>query len=450
VDGVRGTFDTARRGITRGLSATRQRVPPLDHAIRAYGRYGDDAGDRLAASATYYAFLSFFPVVAILFAAMGFVVDSRPDLKDEVVKQINGYLPGLADKLNISNLGTLKVGIGLIGLVGLLLAGLAWISALRDAIRLLWHQDTDSGNLVTRRVRDVRVLVGLGLLMVVSLALTSVATSANGVLLRATGMTGSPLAAWSAAVLGLLIALVADVLVFLYLFWRLPRRTSRRAVLRAALLGAAGIEVFKLLGTWLVGKTTSNPMYGTFAVLVGLLIWINIVMRWTLFAAAWAVTAPGSSDVYPSGTADRSREPADDEQAPEAGVPAEVGTQSEAGAQPPADQRPAAGQQPPRGQQIERGRADTARDAASEVRVAPSGHAGEPGDRSWLADRFRTVVSRRRRPAPPASVGAPSDRPRPSDPPGPASPPRARPAPAADTPPAVGAPTRGADGRRDP
>jgi membrane protein len=74
-------------------------------------------------------------------------------------------------------------------------------------------------------------------------------------------------------------------------------------VLRAALLGAAGIEVFKLLGTWLVGKTTSNPMYGTFAVLVGLLIWINIVMRWTLFAAAWAVTAPGSSDVFPSGSA---------------------------------------------------------------------------------------------------------------------------------------------------
>jgi membrane protein len=303
VESIRDSFAAARRGVTVGVSTTRRWVPPLDHAIRAYGRYGTDGGDRLAASTTYYAFLSFFPLLALLFAATGFVVDSYPNLKDDIVRQINGYLPGLADKLNISSLGTLKVGVGVIGLVALVFAGLAWVSALRVAIRLMWHQDIESGNLVTKRLRDIRVLGGLGLLIVLSVALTSVATSANGVLLRATGMAGSSLAAWSAGLLGLGLALIADLFVFLYLFWRLPRRTSRHAVLRAALLGAVGIEAFKLLGTWLVGKTTNNPMYGTFAVLVGLLIWINIIMRWTLFAAAWAVTAPGCSDVFPSGTA---------------------------------------------------------------------------------------------------------------------------------------------------
>lgn len=412
MEGIRGTFDTARRGVTGGVSTTRRSVPLLDHTIRAYARYGADGGDRLAASTTYYVFLSFFPLVALLFAATGFIVDSYPDLKDDIVRQINGYLPGLADKLNISSLGTLKVGIGVLGLVGLLLAGLAFVSALRDAIRLMWHQDTGAGNLITRRLRDIRVLAGLGLLVVISLALTSLATSANGVLLRATGIADSSLASWSARGLGVLLALVADLLVFLYLFWRLPRRTSRRAVARAALLGAVGIEVFKLVGTWLVGKTTNNPMYGTFAVLVGLLIWINIVMRWTLFAAAWAVTAPGSSDVYPSGTAGQKATEQDDtaDESPSASDTASKTTTNTA--------------------------SNTASDAAS--------------DRNWLADRFRGVVLRHHPSAPrqPATLSGRSTHPttatRPST-----DPPSARTAPHNETAPAAHAPTRGEDGRRD-
>ncbi len=34
-----------------------------------------------------------------------------------------------------------------------------------------------------------------------------------------------------------------------------------------------------------------------------MLIWINLVSRFVLFAAAWAVTAPYDEDVPPSGTA---------------------------------------------------------------------------------------------------------------------------------------------------
>ncbi|MBL7493434.1 YihY/virulence factor BrkB family protein [Frankia sp. AgB1.9] len=435
MDGIRGTFDTARRGVSGGVSTTRRSLPPLDHTIRAYARYGANGGDRLAASTTYYVFLSFFPLVALLFAATGFVVDSYPDLKDDVVRQINGYLPGLADKLNISSLGTLKVGIGVLGLVGLLLAGLAFVSALRDAIRLMWHQDTDAGNLITRRLRDIRVLAGLGLLVVISLALTSLATSANGVLLRATGMAGSSLASWSARGLGVLLALIADLMVFLYLFWRLPRQTSRRAVARAALLGAVGIEVFKLVGTWLVGKTTDNPMYGTFAVLVGLLIWINVVMRWTLFAAAWAVTAPGNSDVFPSGTADQQTSEADattDEPAPEGPAP-------EAD---PAREVPASG-------------AAGAADEASPASPPAPADAGEPSpDRHWLADRFRGVVLRRHPAAPrdptntrhPATLPGPATGPAPAARPAP-EPPSARTAPRDEATPAARAPARGEDGR---
>ncbi|WP_250292505.1 YihY/virulence factor BrkB family protein, partial [Frankia sp. CiP1_Cm_nod1] len=283
--------------------SVRRGRPFVDHAIRGYHRYVEDGGDRLAAAATYFAFLSFFPLVALAFSITGFVVDAYPDVQQELVNQINSYLPGMADKLDIASIGNSKVGVGLIGLAGLLLAGLAWINALRDAIRIIWHQSVDVGNALVRRLRDLGVLVGLGLIVFASIAVTSVITSVSGTFLEGIGLSGSTAATVVTTLLALGIALALDVTIFLCLFLWLPSITDRRRVVRGAMLGAVGVESLKLLGTWLVGMTTGNPVYGTFAVIVGLLIWINIVLRWTLLVAAWTVTAPYDSDVVPSGTA---------------------------------------------------------------------------------------------------------------------------------------------------
>ena len=69
------------------------------------------------------------------------------------------------------------------------------------------------------------------------------------------------------------------------------------------MLGAVGLEILKVVGSVLVARTTKNPVYGAFAVVVGLLIWINLVSRFMLLTAAWTVTAPYDTDVAPSGTA---------------------------------------------------------------------------------------------------------------------------------------------------
>jgi membrane protein len=297
--GVRKVSDTA--------GAVRRRRPVIDHALRAYRRYTDDGGDRLSAAATYFAFLSFFPLVALAFSITGFVVDAYPDVQQELTKKINSYLPGLADKLDISTIGHAKVGAGLIGLFGLLLAGLAWIDALRDAIMIIWHQNVDTGHVLTRRAKDIAILAGLGLIGFSSIAVTSVATSVSGTFLRWIGLSGGSAATGVTALLAGVVALALDVTLFRCLFVWLPRITDRERALRGAVCGAIGVEILKIFGTWLVGTTTRNPVYGTFAVIVGLLIWINIVMRWTLLAAAWTVTAPYASDVAPSGTAVASR-----------------------------------------------------------------------------------------------------------------------------------------------
>ena len=57
-----------------------------------------------------------------------------------------------------------------------------------------------------------------------------------------------------------------------------------------ALIGAVGFELLKSAATLLLAGTLTNPVYASFAVLVGLLVWINLVMRLVLFSAAWTAT----------------------------------------------------------------------------------------------------------------------------------------------------------------
>lgn len=307
----------AREKVSATVKTARVRAPWLDHLIRAWGRYQSDAGDRLAASVTYFGFLSFFPLIALAFSVVGFVVHYYPSAQADLVRQINDFLPGLSDKLNVESIGNARVATGIVGILGLLLAGLGWIDALRDAIRTIWHHNLKAGNFITKKLGDTVILIGLGLTMLASVAVTGVSASAMGWLLKEIGLEGSTVANVLLRIAGYLLAIAVDLALFLFLFTRLPKVASPiRQVFKGALLGAVGFEILKTIGSLLVKGVTHNPVYGVFAVVVGLLIWINYLSRFTLFVAAWTVTQAFEGDARPSGTADVAI-------AQEAGVPVE-------------------------------------------------------------------------------------------------------------------------------
>jgi membrane protein len=66
---------------------------------------------------------------------------------------------------------------------------------------------------------------------------------------------------------------------------------SSRQVRSAAVLGALGFELLKVVGAFLIVRTTQNPVYAAFGVVVGLLIWINLVGQLLMVVAAWGATA---------------------------------------------------------------------------------------------------------------------------------------------------------------
>jgi len=285
--------DNAKRRIQRA----RDRWPWFDHAVRAYERNGEVLGGQLAAAITYFGFLSFFPLLALAFAMVGYVSSVYPNAQNDVQAAVESAFPSLVGpgegQINIADVIDAKAGAGLIGLLGLLYAGLGWLDALRDGLRRVFGTEDVDISLLRKKLVDILVMALLGLSLLISLVVSSLATAATTYVLDLVGLQESFVATALLKVLSVALAVLVDVVIFAILLSRLSgARLPWRQVRSGAVLAAVGFEVLKLLGTFLIGRTTSNPLYATFGVVVGLLVWINFVSKLTLFAGAWTVTEP--------------------------------------------------------------------------------------------------------------------------------------------------------------
>jgi inner membrane protein YhjD len=273
------------------LRRARARWRPVDHLGRAYVRYRDQHGDRLAAALTFYGFLSFFPLVALAFAITGYAVAISPHAREAVAKAIDQLMPELAHRLPVGQIADAKAGASVFALLGLGWSGLGWIANWRESLRTIWQGAGENGNTVVDRVRDLGVLCLLGLVLLASVILSSAASSATHAVLAWLGLANVPGAGTLLRLIALSVAVAADGLIFFILFTTLAStKASWRQLLRGCLFGAVGFEVLKLIGALLIAHTVRNPVYASFAVIVGLLVWINLSSRFILFAAAWTAT----------------------------------------------------------------------------------------------------------------------------------------------------------------
>src|SRR5687768_17975347 len=90
------------------VALVRERRPFVDHLVRMVEHYGQVNGSALAAAVTYFAFLSFFPILALAFAIFGQVTKVYDDAEDTLVDAANSVLPGLVGGENGVPLETLQ------------------------------------------------------------------------------------------------------------------------------------------------------------------------------------------------------------------------------------------------------------------------------------------------------------------------------------------------------
>lgn len=289
------------------VRAARSRFAWVDHALRANDRHSDVVGGQIAAGITYFGFLSFFPLLALAFALVGYLSDVYPGARDAITTAVEGAFPGLLGtgpgQIDIDDVVAAKAGAGIVGLLGLLYSGLGWVSALRVGLRRVFGTLDERLPFLRRKLADLVVLVLLGLALLASVVVSSLATSATSYVLGLVSLDDSLTATVLLKVVAVALALLVDTILFAILLTRLPGVRRPWAQIRSgALLGAVGFEALKLLGTFLVAKTTGNPVYATVGVVVGLLVWINLVSRLLVFAAAW--TATQAYSLSPGGIGD--------------------------------------------------------------------------------------------------------------------------------------------------
>ena len=95
-------------------------------------------------------------------------------------------------------------------------------------------------------------------------------------------------------VVGILVAFVVDAAIFLLVVTVLAgEHAPWRDLRRGAVLAALGIGVVRILGTEVVaGSVDKNPLFTSVAVIVTLLVWVNLIARIVLLAAAWTANPP--------------------------------------------------------------------------------------------------------------------------------------------------------------
>ena len=265
---------------------------------RTLALYLESRGPLLARGMSFSAVFSVFAAVYVFFALFGVVFDSSPMLQDAVVQGLSHTIPGLIDTgsggaVQLDALFDAQIlGIsGLVVLVILTYTASGWLRSFRDGVRTIFGLPQKDRGMLLMRLIDVALIFALGVLLLLSAAFSVVSTHALDWLGQWIGGGDASVLGPTTVVAGLLVALAIDVLVFFMLF-RLQSRipVGNRAVLRGALLGAAGFGVLKYLGAELASGAGNNPLMAGFAAILGLMLWFNLVMQWLLLVAAWVAT----------------------------------------------------------------------------------------------------------------------------------------------------------------
>ncbi len=282
--------------VSARVTAIRRTYPFIDHVLRMLTHYGKVKGNVLSGAVTYFGLLSFFPILALAFAIIGYVSTVYGGAEEALVDAINAVFPHMVgDKpgeIPLSTFTDNASAVGIIGLAGVLYSGLGWLSGMRSALLLMFEKPVgERPNFIVGKARDLVVLALVGLILIVSVAVTGAVTSLASSIIDWLPFT-IPGAQWLLWVLGHLLGIAATMLLFLAMFRFLANPDlPRRGLLGGALLGAVGFEILKSLASFLISLTQGQPAFQAFGIALILLVWINYFSRVTMYGAAWAVTA---------------------------------------------------------------------------------------------------------------------------------------------------------------
>jgi membrane protein len=282
--------------IGAGITAARKRRPALDHAVRTVLHYNDVKGNMQAGGITYFGFLSFFPLLALGFFVVGYVGRVYPYAREDLTRALTQLFPGVIGtgegQISLQSIQNLTGTLGLFGLLGVLYAGLGWLSNTRAALQAVFEVEPKGFEAyLIGKVRDLLTMAVVGATLVISVAVSGVTTSFSSELLDWVGLSTDLTPVLTG--LSVLTGIAASAVLFFALFRLLAHPPNPSGSLwYGAVVGAVGFELLKQASRALVAHTAGQPAFQAFGIALILLVLINYFSRVILYAASWAHTSP--------------------------------------------------------------------------------------------------------------------------------------------------------------
>jgi YihY family inner membrane protein len=234
----------------------------------------DDQGGQLAALISYYGFVSLFPLLLVLVTVLGFVLQGDPGEQRRILDGTLGQFPLIRDQLKLHSLTGSGPGLA-IGVLGSLLAGVGVTGATQSAFNRIWSVPfKDRPDFLHARLRGLRMLAVLGTFAIVSTT--------------AAGFVGSSSHAAPAVIAGVVVAFVFNLALFMAAFKLLTAvELHWRELLPGVIVAAVSWQLLQHLGGFYIDHVLkrTGPLYGVFALVLGLLAWLYLGAQLTILAA---------------------------------------------------------------------------------------------------------------------------------------------------------------------
>ncbi|HEV7942546.1 MAG TPA: YihY/virulence factor BrkB family protein [Solirubrobacteraceae bacterium] len=269
-------MDLAKMLNLQAVDRFQRKRRPVAFLVGVIKKYGEDQGGQLSALVTYYGFISLFPLLLVFVTILGFVLQGDPSLRVQIEDGTLGKFPLIGDQLKHHSLSGSGLALA-VGLVLTLLGGLAITNVVQFALNRMWGVPfRRRPDFLMSRLRGLRLLGLLGLLSILSsVAGGFVGASEHG-----------SVSAWQ-LIAGVLVSLVVNCVLFAAVFRLL---TATRIPWRDHAPGIAVATVLFTVLQYLAGLYISHelkhtgPLYGTFALVLGLLAWIYLCAQATLLS----------------------------------------------------------------------------------------------------------------------------------------------------------------------
>ena len=247
-------------------------------------KYDEDQGRYLAATITYYAFLSIFPLLLVLVTLLGYALEGDSDLQERVLDSALADFPVIGDQLQ-NNVHSLQGSVPalVIGIAVAIWAGTGVCLALENAMDHIW------GVPFRRRANPVFARVR-------ALLLDRACSAAwcRGHVPRRAQHLGDLVRPAACDCSRSSASLVLNFVVFVTAFRVLTSASPTvRQVLPGAIFAAIAWAILQAVGAYLVHRYLRNASatYGIFALVLGLLAWLQLAASMTLLSAEMNVVA---------------------------------------------------------------------------------------------------------------------------------------------------------------